>query len=140
MDIDTIEAPSANINLPLNRSVQQANGAQFALMLSLIMESKSSVSNVMGAAVLPHQGGIVEVPPASDFNIETTQSQSLQLNQVAHFNLLRSLYEERTIPVDRSLLVKQQAPQITDQVLQQIEQGQSSAVFGAEARKVHLAA
>jgi len=139
MNIEKIDAPSANITLPLNQSVQQANGAQFALMLSLMMESQPSSVTPSVAALQP-----VAVMPQSpqNFNLETSQSRALQQNQMHHFNLLHSLYEDRVMPVDEAIrLAGNGSSGVADAVLQEIEQGHSaSPMMGRESEKVSFAA
>jgi len=140
MNIEKIDAPSANITLPLNHSVQRANAAQFALMLSLMMEPRpaSSVSAVqsIGSSVIKAQQSL------QNFNLETSQSRALQQNQMHHFHLLHSLYEERVMPVDEALrLVGSGDSDVAGAVLQEIGQGHSAgSMAGREAEKVSFAA
>ena len=143
MNIEKIDAPSANITLPLNQSVQQANGAQFALMLSLMMESYSSSVVTPVSAVQPVAASSVKVPQTSpNFNLETFQSRALQQNQMHHFHLLHSLYEERVMPVDKALhMAGNHNADMTDAVLKEIEQGYSAnPMLGRESEKVSFAA
>lgn len=143
MNIEKIDAPSANITLPLNQSVQQANGAQFALMLSLMMESHSSSVVTPVFAVQPVAASSVNVPQTSpNFNLETFQSRALQQKQMHHFHLLHSLYEERAMPVDKALhMAGNHNADMTDAVLKEIEQGHSvSPMMGRESEKVSFAA
>lgn len=143
MNIEKIDAPSTNITLPLNQSVQQANGAQFALMLSLMMESlpASSSSAVrpvsMPAAVAPH----TVTQPDKNFNLEVSQTRALQNHQMHHFQLLHSLYEERVMPVDVALQQANANSGLADEVLQEIERSHApNPMAGREAEKVSFAA
>jgi len=143
MNIEKIDAPSANITLPLNQSVQQANGAQFALMLSLMMESHPSSAVTSVSAVQPFVSSSVNIPQTSpDFNLETFQSRALQKNQMHHFHLLHSLYEERVMSVDDALqMTGNNNADIADAVLQELEQGHSAnPMMRRESEKVSFAA
>jgi len=143
MNIEKIDAPSANITLPLNQSVQKANGAQFALMLSLMMESHPSSAVTSVSAVQPVVSSSVNIPQSSpDFNLEVSQNRALQQNKMHHFHLLHSLYEERVMPVDAALqMVSGSNTDIAGAVLQEIEQGHSAnRMMGRESEKVSFAA
>ncbi len=143
MNIEKIDAPSANITLPLNQSVQQANGAQFALMLSLMMESHSSSVVSSLSAVQPNVASSVNASQSSpNFNLETFQSRALQQKQMHHFHLLHSLYEERVMPVDKALhMAGNHNADMADTVLREIEQGYSAnPMLGRESEKVSFAA
>ena len=130
---------------PVLQTVQQSNGAQFALMLSLLYESK-----VEQAAILrqPQFRPSVAVPAravssqqaAPEFNLETSQTRALQNNQQSHFHLLHSLYAECSIPVDPVLQTSAaDNAAITDNVLQEIAQGQGNATVTREAEKISFA-
>jgi len=142
MNIEKIDAPSANITLPLNQSVQQANGAQFALMLSLMMDSHSSSVVTSLSAVQPNVASSVNASQSSpNFNLETFQSRALQQKQMHHFHLLHSLYEERVMPVDTALQQTKADLELADEVLQGIEGSRSiDPVTGREAEKISFAA
>ena len=60
MHTQALQANSSNITLPLNQSVQQSNGAQFALMLSLLFESRAqqSVQQVAQSAARTDFAGV----------------------------------------------------------------------------------
>ncbi|EGG98787.1 hypothetical protein imdm_1911 [gamma proteobacterium IMCC2047] len=139
MTIEKIDAPSANISLPLNQSIQQANGAQFALMLSLMMESLPvSASRAVQRVATPVN---VAEQPVKNFNLEMSQTRALQNHQMHHFHLLHSLYEERVMPVDTVLQQTKADLGLVDEVLQGIEGSRSiDPVTGREAEKVSFAA
>ncbi len=139
MTIEKIDAPSANISLPLNQSIQQANGAQFALMLSLMMESLPvSASRAVQRVATPVN---VSEQPVKNFNLEMSQTRALQNHQMHHFHLLHSLYEERVMPVDVVLQQAKVDHELADEVLQGIEGSRLiDPVAGQEAEKVSFAA
>lgn len=141
MNIENVDAPSANISLPLNQSIQQANGAQFALMLSLMMEALPVPAS---AGVLPVSTPAVAAPGLSaenNFNLEVSQTRALQNNQMHHFHLLHSLYEERVMPVDSQLQQARLNAEMADEAIQDIERQRAfSPLAGREAEKVSFAA
>ena len=142
MNIEKIDAPSANITLPLNQSVQQANAAQFAMMLSLMMESRPASAPSV-SAVQPVGLSAVAAPQAPpNFNLETSQTRALEQNQMHHFHLMHSLYEERVMSVDEALqLATNGSSGVADAVLREIGQGHSAGpMTGREAEKVSFAA
>jgi len=141
MNIEKINAPSANITLPLNQSVQQANAAQFAMMLSLMMEPRSAPSSTSAVQIGgPSAVTAQQTPP--NFNLETSQTRALHQNQMHHFHLMHSLYEERVIPVDEALqLAGNNSSDVADAVLQEIGQGHSAgSMADRAAEKVSFAA
>lgn len=139
MTIETLDAPSANITLPLNQSVQQANGAQFALMLSLMMESLPASTTAAVPALSTVPAGLAQ--PATNFNLDVSQTRALQNQQLHHFHLLHSLYEERRLPVDGALQQGNTNADVSAEILHDIEQRHSSNPMTAQAaEKVSFAA
>lgn len=137
MQSQPIQVENANINRPLNQAVQQSNGAQFALMLSLLFESQ-----VRQPAAPSAERSIERVEPtAQNFNLENSLNQALQNNQPHQFNLLRSLYAERVLANSRLDTVSDSGD-IADSVLNEIEQGYQpgNTTLGKEAQKISLAA
>lgn len=137
MHSQSIQVENANINRPLNQAVQQSNGAQFALMLSLLFESQ-----VRQPVALPAEPPRERVQPAPQhFNLENSLNQALQNNQPHQFNLLRSLYAERVLANSRLDAVSD-GGDFADSVLNEIEQGYQpgNATLGKEAQKISLAA
>jgi len=145
MQTEVLQANSSNITLPLNQSVQQSNGAQFALMLSLLYESKAEQTATLHPSPLQssmaEQASFVRSQQAApEFNLETSQTRALQNNQYSHFQLMHSLYAERSIQIDPTL--KKTAMDNTanaDSVLQEIEQGRGNATVTREAEKISFA-
>lgn len=141
MTIEVINAPSSNITLPLNQSVQQANGAQFALMLSLLYESKleqgaRSTHFQSRVPASTETAAFIEQQAAPEFNLETSQTRALLNNQQSHFQLMHSLYAERSLPVD-SLPAGNIST--AEDVLQEINQGNASQRVTQEAERVRFA-
>lgn len=136
MQTQQIQVECANINLPLNQSVQQGNGAQFALMLSLLMEGLPAQSTEK----IQSQPLQTPVQASSDFNLESAQGRALQSNQTYHFNLLRSLYEERA-PMGQASSMNQADLNAAGTVLDEISYGYQpgSTSLGSEAAKIGLA-
>jgi hypothetical protein len=142
MNIEKIDVPSSNITLPLNQSVQQANGAQFALMLSLLFESKlestvAMVSQTSSAGFIAQP--IRQHPP--EFNLETSQTRALNNHQYSHFQLMHSLYAERSTKVDQALdaFVTYGSAE-TNTVVQEIEHRRGNETVNREAEKIRFAA
>ena len=140
MNIEIINAPSSNITLPLNQSVQQANGAQFALMLSLLFESKLESTAAMASQ--PSSAAFIAQPfqqHPPEFNLETSQTRALQNRQHSHFQLMHSLYAERSTRVDQALQGFATDGSVeTDAVLQEIEQRRGNATVNREAEKIRF--
>lgn len=146
MHTQALQANSSNITLPLNQSVQQSNGAQFALMLSLLFESRGQQVQQTALSAAPLQA--VSAAPVSpvisqqDFNLETSLTRALTNNQAHHFNLLHSLYAEHSIAIDQAGQKNGFAHlDVTGGVLQEIQQGQppANAVLANEAEKISFA-
>jgi len=136
MQTEVLQVNSSNITLPLNQSVQRSNGAQFALMLSLLYESKveqAAASNPLPSQfpALAETTSVSNQLPAPEFNLETSQTRALQNNQQTHFHLLHSLYAERSTRIDPALQTS-----TADGVLQEINQGQGSPSASREAERV----
>jgi len=93
MQSHTIEILASNLALPLNSAVQKADGARFALMLSLLSEGlyaqPPQAEYDGGVAAKQHP---VAVPT---FHLDTSLNRALQQNSPHSFNLLNSLYNER---------------------------------------------
>lgn len=146
MQIESLQTNSSNITLPLNHSVQQSNGAQFALMLSLLYESKveqaGATNNLQAqfASAIDARSASNQLS-APEFNLETSQTRALQNNHQSHFHLLHSLYAERSTQTDHSQQVSAtNNAAIAEGVLQEINQGQGSAKMFQQAERVNLAA
>lgn len=100
MNTELIDALSANLALPINQSVQASNGAQFALMLSLVWEGQ--VGKTVGideAANSAEVSGHNEIS-LSPLQLNKSLGLALQSGNAAAFNLLNSLYSERIIAAD----------------------------------------
>ena len=143
MNSQAIQAPSANITLPLNQAVQASNGAQFALMVSLLFEARLERPTVEGGfaastLVAPELG-----KGRQNFNLEVSLNLALQNNQIHQFNLLRSLYAERIISARAAVIngLDNNSESIADEVLSQIQQGYQpgNASLSREAKKISLA-
>lgn len=140
MNTEAINAPSSNITLPLNQSVQQANGAQFALMLSLLYETKieqASAATHFQSRVpsFSESNATIEQQAEPEFNLETSQTRALFNNQQAHFQLMHSLYAECSLPVDSIPAVN---ASMAEGVLQEINQGNASHRVTQEAERVRF--
>ena len=141
MNTEIINAPSSNITLPLNQSVRQANGAQFALMLSLLYEStiqqeRAQTHFQSRVPSFAETTATNEQQSAPEFNLETSQTRALLNNQQSHFQLMHSLYAERPLPID-SVLSGNAA--IAEGGLQEINQGSTSHRVTQEAERVSFA-
>lgn len=137
MNTEIINAPSSNITLPLNQSVQQTNGAQFALMLSLLYESRvdqpaASAGAQTGTSTISEKAAM---PVAPQFNLETSQTRALFSNQQAHFQLMHSLYAERAMTVD---VISAGGINGVENVLQEINQGNENQRVTQEAERVRF--
>ena len=145
MQTEVLQVNSSNITLPLNQSVQRSNGAQFALMLSLLYESKdeqAAASNPLPSQfpALAETTSVSNQLPAPEFNLETSQTRALQNNQQSHFHLLHSLYVERSIRIAPTLQTSAaDNAAIANGVLQEINQGLGSARASREAERVSFA-
>lgn len=145
MQTEVLQANSSNITLPLNQSVQQSNSAQFALMLSLLYESKvEQTAALRQSQIQPslavQRRSVSGQHATPEFNLETSQTRALQNNQQSHFHLLHSLYAERSIRVDPALQVSSaDNAAIADDVLQEIGQSQGNATITREAEKISFA-
>jgi hypothetical protein len=107
MNAEIINALSSNITLPLNQSVQQANGAQIALMQSLLYEAiiQQGRAPTHFQQRLPRVGetNTVIEQLAAAFDLETSQTRALLNKQHSHFQLMHSLYAEHLLAVDSVL-------------------------------------
>ena len=88
MRTHTLEILAANLALPLNSAAQKADGARFALMLSILSEGRYAEQST--DVFLKHHS-VTE--PA--FHLDLSLNQALQDNNPHSFNLLNSLYNER---------------------------------------------
>lgn len=100
MNADIIDALSANLALPINQSVQTANGAQFALMLSLMLEGQVGRAKGIDGAKQIVEGGAGGEIVSSPLQLNRSLGLALQTGNAAAFNLLNSLYSERIVAVD----------------------------------------
>lgn len=89
----TLEILAANLALPLNSAAQKADGARFALMLSILSEGRygEPLQAEQGAEVFLEHHRVTE--PA--FHLDLSLNQALSHNNPHSFNLLNSLYNER---------------------------------------------
>lgn len=100
MNTDIIDALSANLALPINQSVQTANGAQFALMLSLMLEGQVGRAKGVDGVRQIVEGGAGGEIVSSPLQLNRSLGLALQSGNAAAFNLLNSLYSERIVAVD----------------------------------------
>lgn len=98
MKTELIDALSANLAQPINQSVQTANGAQFALMLSLMLEGQVGRSVAGAVQTIESRPGNDMAPAPLQLN--RSLGLALQAENAAAFNLLNSLYSERTVPTN----------------------------------------
>jgi len=94
--------------LPLNEALQKSDGAQFALMLSLLFEARSGQSDAafhqepMYSDQQPAGQSNTESP---SYNLNHSLSRALQSKSMAHFNLINSLYHEKPLLIQNERLV-----------------------------------
>lgn len=93
MRTHTLEILAANLALPLNSAAQKADGARFALMLSILSEGRYAepLQAEQSTEVFLKHHSVTE--PA--FYLDLSLNQALQDNNPHSFNLLNSLYNER---------------------------------------------
>ena len=90
---------SASLAQPLQHAAQTTNGAQFALMLSLIFEAKA------GATISPTQesNAPLAISRFAPVHIEHSLSRALENGNAAAFNLYNCLYLECPIGDETNL-------------------------------------
>jgi hypothetical protein len=105
---DQITPLSSSLTLPLNEALQKSDGAQFALMLSLLFETRAGQSD----AAFSQESMYADQQPAGQsntqspsYNLNHSLSRALQSNNPAHFNLINSLYHEKPLLVQNERLI-----------------------------------
>ncbi len=96
MQIETSEALSNSLAAPINHAVSSANGAQFALMLSLVYEAQVGQKTDWGPESKPQEdtaGNYSSIP----LQMNHTLAVALQSANGAAFNLVSALYSERQL-------------------------------------------
>lgn len=100
MKLETTDALAASLAQPLNQSVQSANGAQFALMLSLMFEAKVGGRVEYTEAVTESQPPSPLTGTFAPEHLDHSLSLALQSGNAAAFNLYNCLYHECPIKQD----------------------------------------
>ncbi len=106
MHIETTDALSNNLAGPINQAVSSANGAQFALMLSLASEAQIGRKVEWDETNFQIRESVVQLDQQVAPRLNGLLAAALQSGSGATFNLMNALYEERYIPV--STLTDQQ--------------------------------
>ncbi len=96
MPLDIIDALSTSLAEPLNRAVQTANGAQFALMLSLMFEAKTG-RDLFSSPADKELSGLTADYKFAPMRIDHSLALALESGNAAAFNLYNCLYRECSI-------------------------------------------
>ena len=96
MQIETSEALSNSLAAPINHAVSSANGAQFALMLSLVYEAQVGQKTDWGPEFKP-QADAASTHSSIPLQMNHTLAVALQSANGAAFNLLSAIYGERQL-------------------------------------------
>lgn len=137
MKLELADSLSASLAQPLQSAAQAANGAQFALMLSLVFEAK--IGDRIGFSETG--GSVNEATVAASFapvRIEHSLARALDSGNAAAFNLYNCLYRECPIGAEPAVDKPAQAevfPPAFDrrgrgeEMLKQIEKSKQQASY-----------
>lgn len=95
MQTEPVQPLSAQLAQPLNESIREENAGQFALMLSLLHETRVQ-PRVGPADSRVVAGDTFPVAPGRDFNLEMQLNIAMGGDSPAQANLLRGIIAERT--------------------------------------------
>ena len=93
MQAELVAPLSANLATPINQAIQKSDGAQFALMLSLLFEARLE----RGSELVATETIVNRQNDAPSYHMNFTLNKALQGGSMAHFNLVNSLYHERSL-------------------------------------------